>query len=61
MEGFINKRYEEPGQSGIWFVDIEAGKKNLTGQSLERGNSEMWGASPYDVKIHMTLRSRKKP
>ncbi|MDT2699230.1 6-phospho-beta-glucosidase [Enterococcus gallinarum] len=52
MEGFI-KRYEELPIREIWLVDIEAGKEKLTivGAMAQR----MWDASPYDVKIHMTL------
>lgn len=52
MEGFI-KRYEELPIREIWLVDIEAGKEKLAivGAMAQR----MWGASPYDVKIHMTL------
>ena len=52
MEGFI-KRYEELLIREIWLVDIEAGKEKLAivGAMAQR----MWDASPYDVKIHMTL------
>lgn len=52
MEGFI-KRYEELQIREIWLVDIEAGKEKLAivGAMAQR----MWDASPYDVKIHMTL------
>ena len=52
MEGFI-KRYEELSIREIWLVDIEAGKEKLAivGAMAQR----MWDASPYDVKIHMTL------
>ncbi|MBV7389705.1 6-phospho-beta-glucosidase [Enterococcus alishanensis] len=52
MEGFI-KRYEELPISEIWLVDIEAGKEKLAivGAMAQR----MWDASPYDVKIHLTL------
>lgn len=52
MEGFI-KRYEELPIREIWLVDIEAGKEKLAivGAMAQR----MWDASPYDVKIHMTL------
>ncbi|MEB5880469.1 6-phospho-beta-glucosidase [Enterococcus gallinarum] len=52
MEGFI-KRYEELPIREIWLVDIEAAKEKLAivGAMAQR----MWDASPYDVKIHMTL------
>lgn len=52
MEGFI-KRYEELPIREIWLVDIEAGKEKLAivGAMAQR----MWDASPYDVKIQMTL------
>lgn len=52
MEGFI-KRYEELPIREIWLVDIEAEKEKLAivGAMAQR----MWDASPYDVKIHMTL------
>ncbi len=52
MEGFI-KRYDELPVREIWLVDIEAGKEKLeiVGTMAQR----MWDASPYDVKIHMTL------
>ena len=52
MEGFI-KRYEELPIREIWLVDIEARKEKLAivGAMAQR----MWDASPYDVKIHMTL------
>lgn len=52
MEGFI-KRYDELPIAEIWLVDIEAGKEKLAivGAMAQR----MWDASPYDVKIHLTL------
>ncbi|MHC5248946.1 6-phospho-beta-glucosidase [Enterococcus sp. LJL120] len=52
MEGFI-KRYDELPISEIWLVDVEAGKEKLAivGAMAQR----MWDASPYDVKIHLTL------
>lgn len=52
MEGFI-KRYDELPIREIWLVDIEAGKEKLeiVGAMAQR----MWDASPYDVKIHLTL------
>lgn len=52
MEGFI-KRYEELPIREIWLVDIEAGKEKLA--IVEAMAQRMWDASPYDVKIHMTL------
>ncbi|ERG67383.1 6-phospho-beta-glucosidase [Exiguobacterium chiriqhucha] len=56
MEGFI-KRYEELPIREIWLVDIEAGqdKLDIVGQMAQR----MWDASPYDVKVHMTLDRRE--
>lgn len=52
MEGFI-KRFDQLPIREIWLVDIEAGKEKLqiVGEMAQR----MWDASPYDVKIHMTL------
>ena len=56
MEGFI-KRYEELPIKEIWLVDIEDGKKKLeiVGAMAQR----MWDASPYDVKVHLTLNRRE--
>lgn len=56
MEGFI-KRYEELPIREIWLVDIEDGKEKMeiVGTMAQR----MWDASPYDVKIHMTLDRRE--
>ncbi|MFL9650346.1 6-phospho-beta-glucosidase [Exiguobacterium sp. s194] len=56
MEGFI-KRYEELPIREIWLVDIEAGqdKLDIVGQMAQR----MWDASPYDVKVHLTLDRRE--
>lgn len=56
MEGFI-KRYEELPIREIWLVDIEAGKEKLeiVGAMAQR----MWDASPYDVKVHLTLDRRQ--
>ncbi|MFC0233657.1 6-phospho-beta-glucosidase [Vagococcus entomophilus] len=56
MEGFI-KRYEELPIREIWLVDIEDGKEKLeiVGKMAQR----MWDASPYDVKIHLTLDRQK--
>lgn len=52
MEGFI-KRYDRLPLSEIWLVDIEEGKEKLeiVGNMAQR----MWDATPYDVKVHMTL------
>lgn len=52
MEGFI-KRYEELPIREIWLVDVEAGREKLeiVGAMAQR----MWDASPYQVKIHLTL------
>jgi len=56
MEGFI-KRYEELPIQEIWLVDIEEGKEKLeiVGAMAQR----MWDASPYDVKVHLTLDRRE--
>lgn len=56
MEGFI-KRYEEMPIREIWLVDIEEGKEKLeiVGKMAQR----MWDASPYDVKVHLTLDRRE--
>lgn len=55
MEGFI-KRYEELPIKEIWLVDIEEGKEKLdiVGKMAQR----MWDASPYDVKVYLTLNRR---
>ena len=55
MEGFIN-RYEELPIKEIWLVDIEDGKEKMeiVGAMAQR----MWDASPYEVKIHLTLDRR---
>ncbi|SCB02597.1 Uncharacterized protein BWINRA5_06077 [Bacillus mycoides] len=56
MEGFI-KRYEELPIREMWLVDIEDGKGKLeiVGKMAQR----MWDASPYDVKVHLTLDRRE--
>ena len=56
MEGFI-KRYNELPIKEIWLVDIEDGKEKLeiVGAMAQR----MWDASPYDVKVHLTLDRRE--
>lgn len=56
MEGFI-KRYEELPIGEIWLVDVEEGKEKLeiVGEMAQR----MWDASPYDVKVHLTLNRRE--
>ncbi|MED4228771.1 6-phospho-beta-glucosidase [Neobacillus cucumis] len=56
MEGFI-KRYDELPIREIWLVDIEVGKEKLeiVGEMAQR----MWDASPYDVKVHLTLDRRE--
>ncbi|HDR7590086.1 6-phospho-beta-glucosidase [Bacillus mycoides] len=56
MEGFI-KRYEELPIREMWLVDIEDGKRKLeiVGKMAQR----MWDASPYDVKVHLTLDRRE--
>lgn len=56
MEGFI-KRYDELPIREMWLVDIEDGKEKLeiVGTMAQR----MWDASPYDVKVHLTLDRRE--
>lgn len=56
MEGFI-KRYDEMPIREIWLVDIPEGeeKMNIVGAMAQR----MWDASPYDVKVHLTLDRRE--
>lgn len=56
MEGFI-KRYDELPIKEIWLVDIEDGKEKMeiVGAMAQR----MWDASPYDVKVHLTLDRRE--
>lgn len=56
MEGFI-KRYDELPIKEIWLVDIEEGKEKLeiVGKMAQR----MWDASPYDVKVHLTLNRKE--
>ena len=56
MEGFI-KRYEELPIKEIWLVDIEDGKEKLeiVGAMAQR----MWDATPYGVKVHLTLDRRE--
>ena len=56
MEGFI-KRYDELPIREIWLVDVEAGREKLeiVGAMAQR----MWDASPYDVKVHLTLDRRE--
>ena len=56
MQGFI-KRYEVLPIREIWLVDIEDGKEKLeiVGALAQR----IWDASPYDVKVHLTLDRRE--
>lgn len=56
MEGFI-KRYDQLPIKEIWLVDIEEGKEKMeiVGAMAQR----MWDASPYDVKVHLTLDRRE--
>lgn len=56
MEGFI-KRYDELPVKEIWLVDVEAGKEKLeiVGAMAQR----MWDATPYGVKVHLTLDRRE--
>ncbi len=56
MQGFI-KRYETLPVREIWLVDIKEGeeKLNIVGALAQR----MWDASPYDVKVHLTLDRRE--
>ncbi len=56
MQGFI-KRYETLPVREIWLVDIPEGEEKLkiVGALAQR----MWDASPYDVKVHLTLDRRE--
>lgn len=56
VEGFI-KRYDRLPIREMWLVDVEAGKEKMeiVGAMAQR----MWDASPYDVKVHMTLDRRE--
>ena len=56
MQGFI-KRYETLPIREIWLVDIPEGEEKLkiVGALARR----MWDASPYDVKVHLTLDRRE--
>lgn len=56
MEGFI-KRYEELPIREIWLVDIEDGREKveIVGSLAQR----MWDATPYDVKVHVSLDRRE--
>ncbi len=56
MNGFI-KRYEKMPIREIWLVDIEEGKEKfeIVGKMAQR----MWDASPYDVKVYLTLDRRE--
>lgn len=56
MQGFI-KRYDRLPIREIWLVDIEDGREKLeiVGALAQR----MWDASPYDVKVHLTLDRRE--
>ncbi|MBS7009440.1 6-phospho-beta-glucosidase [Anaerostipes sp.] len=56
MEGFI-RRYEELPIKEIWLVDIEDGREKveIVGSLTQR----MWDASPYDVKVHVSLNRRE--
>lgn len=56
MEGFI-KRYDALPLSEIWLVDIPEGREKLeiVGKMAQR----MWDASPYDVKVHLSLDRRE--
>ena len=56
MQGFI-KRYETLPVKEIWLVDIPEGEEKLkiVGSLAQR----MWDASPYDVRVHLTLDRRE--
>ncbi len=56
MEGFI-RRYDQMPVREIWLTDIEEGKEKLDiiGKMAQR----MWDATPYDVKIHTTLKRKE--
>ncbi len=53
INGRFIKRYDELPVREIWLVDIEAGREKveIVGAMAQR----MWDASPYDVKVHITL------
>ena len=56
VEGFI-KRYDRLPIREMWLVDVEEGreKMEIVGAMAQR----MWDASPYKVKVHMTLDRRE--
>ena len=56
MEGFI-KRYDQLPIREIWLVDVEEGREKLeiVGAMAQR----MWDATPYGVKVHLTLDRRE--
>ena len=56
MQGFISRCETLPVRE-IWLVDIPEGeeKLNIVGAMAQR----MWDASPYDVKVHLTLDRRE--
>lgn len=56
VEGFI-KRYDRLPIREMWLVDVEEGKEKMeiVGAMAQR----MWDASPYDVKVHLTLDRRE--
>lgn len=56
MQGFIS-RYENLPVREIWLVDVPEGEEKLkiVGALAQR----MWDASPYDVKVHLTLDRRE--
>lgn len=56
MEGFI-KRYEELPVSEIWLVDVEEGREKL--ETVGKMAQRMWDASPYDVKVYLTVSRRE--
>ncbi|MFD1363649.1 6-phospho-beta-glucosidase [Lentibacillus salinarum] len=56
MEGFI-KRYEELPIREIWLVDIDDGKEKL--ETVGKMAQRMWDASPYDVKVHLSMDRRE--
>ncbi len=56
MEGLIN-RYDRLPIGEIWLVDVEEGREKLeiVGAMAQR----MWDATPYGVKVHLTLDRRE--
>ncbi|MBR3348789.1 MAG: 6-phospho-beta-glucosidase, partial [Solobacterium sp.] len=56
MQGFI-KRYETLPVHEIWLVDVKEGEEKL--KTVGALAQRMWDASPYDVRVHLTLDRRE--